>query len=902
MGIEPGIRLGPYEIVSAIGAGGMGEVYRARDGRLNRDVALKVLPEAFSRDPQRMARFEREARLLASLNHPNIAAIYGLEESDSAPALVMELVEGPTLADRIRAGPIPLDEALPIARQIADALEFAHDNNVIHRDLKPANIKVKADGSVKVLDFGLAKAMSEEMSETDMSNSPTLSIAATQQGVILGTAAYMSPEQARGRKVDRRTDIWAFGVVLYEMLTGRQAFGGEDVSLAMASVMKSDPEWNRLPQEISPTLRNVLQRCLQKDPKQRLRDMGDVRLALDGAFETGKVAHAEAGAAAGARSIGRAALLLSTGALLLGGVIAGIAGWMIKPEPTAARLVTRFAYDLPQGQQFNNIGRTVMALSPDGSRFVYNTLQGLYLRSMDQLDAHLIPGTEASLTNPFFSPDGQWIGYWQGQLKKIAIGGGAALNIGPATNPYGVSWALDNTIFFAQPEGIRRVSANGGTPELVIKAGEGEQMDGPQLLPGGEWVLFAVKKGNVGWDEAHIVVQSLKTKERRDIWQGGSDAHYVSSGHIVYALNDNLFAIPFDLSKLSAKGSPIPVAQGIFRALSGLTASANYGVSDSAESLVYVNGSEGSVTISWMDREGNFTPLRKTVSHYSDLAFSPDGKRLAVTDGSYFSGDKADIWIDDLERDSLTRLTFNGASRYPFWTPDGQRIVYASLDNGVLNLWWTRADGSGGPQRLTESSVDRFPGSWRPDGKILAFFQRTESNNDILTLPIEGDEKSGWKPGQAVPFANSRFQEILPAFSPDGRWLAYTSDESGRLEVYVRPFPGPGGKWQVSTGGGLKPMWSPNGKELFYNTVDNNKIMVASYTASADTFRAGTPQLWSASQFTSVGQTFNNSLHPDGKRFAVLKTADTGVPATVRVNIVLNWLEELKQRAPAGKK
>jgi Tol biopolymer transport system component len=294
--------------------------------------------------------------------------------------------------------------------------------------------------------------------------------------------------------------------------------------------------------------------------------------------------------------------------------------------------------------------------------------------------------------------------------------------------------------------------------------------------------------------------------------------------------------------------------------------------------------------------------LRKTVGHYSDLAFSPDGKRLAVTDGYYFSGDKADIWIDDLERDSLTRLTFNGTSRYPFWTPDGQRIVYASLDNGVLNLWWTRADGSGGPQRLTESGVDRFPGSWRPDGKILAFFQRTESNNDILTLPIEGDEKSGWKPGQPVPFANSRFQEILPAFSPDGRWLAYTSDESGRLEVYVRPFPGPGGKWQVSTGGGLKAMWSPNGKELFYNTLDNNKIMVASYTASADTFRAGTPQLWSAGQFTSVGQTFNNSLHPDGKRFAVLKTADTGVPTTVRVNIVLNWLEELKQKAPAGKK
>ena len=782
--------------------------------------------------------------------------------------------------------------------QMAEALEYAHDNNYSPRS-QTGQHQSHARRYSETARFRVGESISNSGTETDRRTRPR-SPSRPRVGVILGTAAYMSPEQAKGKSVGRRADIWAFGVVLYELLAGKELFSGETVADTMASVMKEEPRFDELPSNTPSAIRTLLRRCLDKNLRRRLSHIAEARLTLEDVLSG--AASAEAGPPTPIRRLALPGISVLAGVALLAAAIAGIAGWMIKPEPTAARLVTRFAYDLPQGQQFNNIGRTVMALSPDGSRFVYNTIQGLYLRSMDQLDAHLIPGTEASLTNPFFSPDGQWIGYWQGQLKKIAIGGGAALNIGPATNPYGVSWALDNTIFFGQPEGIRRVSANGGTPELVIKAGEGEQMDGPQLLPGGEWVLFAVKKGNVGWDEAHIVVQSLKTKERRDIWQGGSDAHYVSSGHIVYAHNDNLFAIPFDLSKFSAKGSPIPVAQGIFRAISGLTASANYGVSDSAESLVYVNGSEGSVTISWMDREGNFTPLRKTVGHYSDLAFSPDGKRLAVTEGSYFSGDKADIWIDDLERDSLTRLTFNGTSRYPFWTPDGQRIVYASLDSGVLNLWWTRADGSGGPQRLTESSVDRFPGSWRPDGKILAFFQRTESNNDILTLPIEGNEKSGWKPGQAVPFANSRFQEILPAFSPDGRWLAYTSDESGRLEVYVRPFPGPGGKWQVSTGGGLKAMWSPNGKELFYNTLDNNKIMVASYTASADTFRAGTPQLWSAGQFTSIGQTFNNSLHPDGKRFAVLKMADTGVPATVRVNIVLNWVEELKQKAAAGKR
>lgn len=898
MAIPAGARLGPYEVLSAIGAGGMGEVYRARDSKLGRDVALKVLPSAFVADAERMARFEREARLLAALNHPNIAAIYGLEESAGMPALVMELVEGPTLADRIATGPIPLDEALPIAEQIAEALEYAHERGVIHRDLKPANIKVKADGTVKVLDFGLAKALTDDPAAIDMNNSPTLTIGATMQGVILGTAAYMSPEQAKGKPVDRRADIWAFGALVYEMLTGEELFRGETVADTMASAMKEEPALEKLPSNTPPPIRSLLRRCLDKNLRRRLSHIAEARMIIEDVLS---------GAAGGEERprapIGRLALpgiSVMVGVALLAAAIAGIAAWILKPPPTTTPLVSRFAYDLPQGLQFNNIGRTVIALSPDGSRFVYNSSQGLYLRSMDQLDAHLIPGTEASLTNPFFSPDGQWIGYWQdGQLKKIAISGGAAVTICPATNPYGVSWMPDNTIFFAQPEGIRRVSGNGGMPELVIKAGESEQIDGPQLLPGGEWVLFAVQKGTLGWDEAHIVVQSLKTKERRDVWPGGSDAHYVSTEHIVYALKDGLFAIPFDLATLSVRGSATPVTQGIFRAVTGMTASANYGVSDSAASLVYVNSSEGSVTISWMDREGNFTPIRKSVGHYADLALSPDGKRLAVTTAD---AGKTDIWIDDLERDSLTRLTFNGSSHYPFWTPDGRRIVYASLDNGVSNLWWTRADGSGEPQHLTESGANLFPGSWRPDGKVLAFFQRIGAKNDIFTLTMEGDEKSGWKPGQPVPFANSRFQEILPAFSPDGRWLAYTSDESGQLEVYVRPFPGPGGKWQVSTGGGVKCIWSPNGKELFYNTLDNTRIIVASYTASGGTFRAGTPQLWSTGQFTSVGQTFNNSLHPDGKRFAVLKAVDTGASNTPRVNIVLNWFEELKQKAPAGKK
>jgi Tol biopolymer transport system component/tRNA A-37 threonylcarbamoyl transferase component Bud32 len=894
--LSSGAKLGTHEIRAMIGAGGMGEVYQAHDTKLGRDVAIKVLPEQFARDPERLARFQREAKMLAALNHPNIAAIYGLEQSGGTHYLVMELVEGPTLAERIRGGAIPIDEALPLARQIADAVEYAHDKNVIHRDLKPANIKVTAEGTVKVLDFGLAKAMSAEIAEADMSNSPTLSMAATRQGIILGTAAYMSPEQAKGKSVDRRADVWAFGAVLFEMLTGRQAFGGEDITEVLASVVKSEPAFDALPSNTPSTIRILLRRCLEKNVRQRLRDVGEARILLEGVL-AGGMADEPAGSAV-TRPLGRPALAFGLSTLLLGAAIAGITAWTLKPAPPMARPISRFEYDLPQSQLFRNTGRAVMALSPDGSRFVYNTTQGLYLRSMDQLDARLIPGTEGVLINPFFSPNGQWVGYFQdNQLKKIAISGGAAVTICPASNPYGVTWAPDSTIFFAQPEGIRRVSANGGTPALIIPSQEGEQFDGPQLLPGGEWVMFVVEKRGASWDDAQIVIQSLMTKERRDVWQGGSDARYLSTGHIVYALGDNLFAIPFDLATLSVKGSPVPVAEGLFRA--AVTASVNYGVSDGAGSLVYVSGAQAGRLISWMDREGKFTPLRKTSGTYNNLAFSPDGKRLAM---EIRDGTKTDIWTYELERDTLTRLTFGGTNDYPFWTPDGQRIVYSSQDKGgPPNLWWIRADGGGAPERLSESKSPQFFGSWRPDGKVLAFMQvNPETSYDIMTLSVEGDEKSGWKPGEPKPFLNSRFTEVTPAFSPDGRWLAYASAESGFPEVYVRPFPGPGGKWQISNGGGVRPEWSRNGRELFYSTVGDTQVMVASYSASGDSFRADKPQLWSPGQFAATGNSANFVLDPDGKRFAGFVDATSS--GTTHIDIVLNWLEELKRRVPTAQR
>jgi Tol biopolymer transport system component len=894
--IQPGTRLGPYEVLSAIGAGGMGEVYRAHDTLLNRDVALKVLPEAFSRDIERMARFEREAKLLASLNHPNIAAIYGLEISGPIRALVMELVEGPTLADRIRAGAIPIDEALPIARQIADAVEYAHDKNVIHRDLKPANIKVKEDGTVKVLDFGLAKAMSEEVAEADMANSPTLSMAATRAGVILGTAAYMSPEQAKGKSVDRRTDVWAFGAVLYEMLTGKQAFAGEDITEVLAAVVMREPTFDMLPAKTPSAVRGLLRRCLEKNPKRRLAHIAEARILLEDVLSGAVMA--EAVMAGDNRTLGRPALLLSIGTGVLAAAIAGMVAWTFKPAPATPHPVSRFDYDVPQNLPFRNAGRVVMALSPDGSRFVYNTTQGLYLRSMDQLEARLIPGTEATTINPFFSPDGQWVGYWQeSQLKKIAISGGAPTNICAAQSPLGVNWAPDNTILFGQTDGIRRVSADGGTPELVIKPGEGEQVSGPQLLPGGEWVLFAVSKGATNWDEATIVVQSLKTQERREVWRGGSDARYVSTGHIVYALGGDLFAIPFDLDSLKVNGGPVSLVQGVLRALA--TDGANYGISDDG-AMVYVVGGAAVNTTSlvWVDRTGKEEAVAAPPQGYFYPRIAPDGQRAAV---SIVGGGQ--IWLYDLRRNTLTRWTFEGNVNYnATWTPDGQRIAFISDKAGPLDIHWQRADGSGGSERLTTSQDNQAPSSWSPDGLLLAFSDvAPKTGYDIWVMPMGDTTADSGQERKPKVFLQTPFNETSPRFSPDGHWLAYVSNESGRNEVYVQPYPGPGGKYQISTDGGTEAVWNPNGREIFYRSGDK---MMAVEVTTGSTFSIGQSKVLFQGPYLPTPTTFPNyDVSLDGRRFLMVKNAaGQGQSASAQIVVVQNWIEELKRRVPTGTK
>ncbi len=911
MPLSAGTKLGSYEVLAQIGAGGMGEVYQAHDTKLARDVAIKVLPEAFAHDPERLSRFQREAKMLAALNHPNIATIHGLEQSGGTSYLVMELVPGETLQERVkRDGPVPIEEALAMAKQIAEALEAAHEKGIIHRDLKPANVKVTPEDKVKVLDFGLAKAFAGDTSTEDMGNSPTLSMAATMQRVILGTAAYMSPEQARGKAVDKRTDIWAFGCVVYELLTGKQAFHGEDITEILAAIVLKEPAFDALPANISPSIRVLLQRCLRKDRRQRTPDAATIRIEIEDAIAAPGTAVVPTTAPA-TRVWGERVAWWAAAALALIAIALAIGFVLRAPKPLQPmRLSAEIGAD---ASLYTEFGASTI-LSPDGTRLALvatgsDQKQHIYIRSLDQLQAAVLSGTE-NARDPFFSPDGQWIGFFaDSKLKKISVQGGAAVTLCDVTSDRGGSWGDDGSIVFTPDNRgtLFKVSSAGGTPQplatLDKQTGENTQR-WPQVLPGSKTVLFTSSDtgGTVGaFDDADIVAYSTASGQRKKLLHGGFYARYLPSGQVVYMHEGTLFAVPFDLKRLEVTGQPAPILEGVLTV--PLYAGAQFSFSETG-SLAYVPGRSGGVNVSiyWMDREGKFTPLREIPGDYRNPALSPDGKLLALDIGD---AKRRDIWVYEWERDALTRMTFAGETNaYPVWTPDGKRIVYSSREkSGTYNLWWIRADGAGAAQRLTESKNPQYATSWRPDGKFLAFHEiNTSTGVDVMTMPIEGDEKSGWKPGEPKPFVNSAFTEAEPAFSPDGRWLAYGSNESGSYEVYVRPFPGAGGKWQVSTGAGVYPKWSRNGKELFYRTVDS-KIMVVTYTASDDSFHADKPQLWSPSQFTERGiGIYNFDLHLDGKRFAVLKTPGTEQNAAVnKVSFILNFFDEIRRKFPPGK-
>ena len=731
-----------YYVQAKIGVGGMGEVYRATDSRLGRDVALKLLPEKFARDTERMARFEREAKVLASLNHPNIASIYGLEESNGARALVMELVEGVTLAERIKKAPLPLDEALPFAKQIAEGLEYAHERGIIHRDLKPANVKVRLDGQVKILDFGLAKAFEEETSEGEIENSPTLSAVATRMGVLLGTAAYMSPEQARGKRVDRRADIWAFGCVLYEMLAGRGAFSGETTSDILACVIRAEPNWTCLPTSVPLRIRELSRRCLQKDPKQRLRDIGDARIAIEDAL-SGRPQEAEA-LKEGAihRPVWRRLVPWAAGILLAALASAGV--WELRPRGPAAQIV-HFSFGPPAGDSlvFPPFGYTSLAISPDGTNVAYVVRHGgtpqLCLRRMDQSEATLLKGTEDG-DEPFFSPDGQWVGFFaEGKLKKISVLGGSPVTLCDAPTARGGTWTQDNAIILAPSiaSALMRVSATGGTPQPFTRLDSGNDEithRWPQVLPGGKAVVYA---RGVEFNSATIAVASLKSGAAKTLPIQGGYPRYITGGYLVFEREEGLYAVPFDLERLEVTGSPFPVLQVQAASASG---AAGFAISETG-SLVYVPLVETAAKLAWMNRKGVLEPLQAPGRDYLGIRLSPDGKRVVMV---IPEKGLPDIWMYDISRGTLTRLTFGGGDfNSPVFSPDGQRIAFSRLKDSRFSILAKPADGSGSEETLLPPQSFRGnPASWSPDGKFLAYTYFGHAGKaELWALPLEGERK-----------------------------------------------------------------------------------------------------------------------------------------------------------------
>ena len=905
MSIDPGTTLGPYSVTAKIGEGGMGEVYRARDTKLDRDVALKVLPEAFTQDPDRLARFEREAKVLASLNHPNIAAIYGLEEADGTRALVLELVEGPTLADRISKGPIPLDEALPIAKQIAEALEAAHEAGVIHRDLKPANIKVKDDGTVKVLDFGLAKAFQPDASDPGLSQSPTISLtaAATQMGMVLGTAAYMAPEQASGKVVDKRADVWAFGVVLYEMLTGTRPFVGDDVSKTLARVIDREPDWSALPENVPPVLSNFLRRCLQKNPKKRIRDIGDVSLALEGAFETTVSAPSETGVAP-TRPVWQRPIPIGFVLLVSTGLVGLVVWSMMRAESGDLMRFTIVPSAPLSGSGLDND----LAISRDGTQIVYAAFDPsgapqLYLRPVDQLVEAPLRGGEGGEAH-FFSPDGEWVGFVANNttLRKTSIFGGPPVTLAESTGRIrGASWGSDDQIVFGVGgEGLARVSAGGGEPDVLTTPDPelGERTHSwPFIIPGREAVLFVTSTG-LTLTTGQLAVLDLTSGEVTQLGLAGLSPHYVSTGHLVYAdLDGTMRGVPFDVTSLEVTGSPIPMVEGVRVKISG---AANISIAENGR-LVYAAGAGPAIlgnSLAWVDRAGREEPITAPAELYAYPRISPDGSRVALD----ARGEDDNIWIWDLAQETRTRLIVgDSGGQYPVWAPDGEHVAYQSDGN----IYWKASNNTGTPELLAGApGTEGGQGSpstyfFTPDGTALVFRDEgntSEIEDDLVMIAIDD--------GEPIWRLAGDFNERNAELSPDGRWMAYQSDESGEWQIYVRPFPQvEEDQVQVSNNGGIKPLWSRDGRELFYvqRGAAPELISVSVESNESDrTFAFGDREaILNWPYFTAPeGRTYDVS--PDGQQFLVIKGAgdDPTNSAQPKITVVLNWFQELEERVP----
>lgn len=885
--LTSGTRIGPYVIESLIGRGGMGEVYRAHDSRLKRDVALKLLPDSVAADADRLARFEREAHVLAALNHPHIAAIHGLEDSGGTRALVMELVEGPTLAERLAGGPIPPDEALPIARQIAEAIESAHEAGIIHRDLKPANIKVRPDGTVKVLDFGLAKALASDASSGSLLNSPTMTAPEmTDAGVILGTAAYMSPEQARGRAVDTRADIWAFGCVLYEMLSGVAAFSGDTMTDVIAAVVKNDPDWGALPAATPSSARRLLARCLQKDPRSRLRDIGDARLELDSHGQLDappSIVHPEtSGARRGlsALAVLTAALIVAlSGALLLN----GRANSNVAPQ-----LPTRLAVTFAAGAEMHlGLPRPSLAVSPDGRRIVYTAAGGpdppqLWIRELDQFAPTPLAGTR-NARMAMFSPDGRWIAFFaDGMLKKIPATSGPPAILCDAPGAMGGTWTSKDEIVFslgrqaAQDVGLWRVPAAGGQRQRIA----GGSLWYPDALPGGNAVVVTTDNRSAATSsDLTIAAVDLTSGRVTPLFDGGAYARYAPTGHLVYLREGSLVATPFDAATLTLGVERTPVVPGVY--VDPSLPGGNFALSTSGV-LAYApgDGSHFRRTVLLAGPE-NTRPLLDERRFYASARLSPDARRVAVGLRAW----KDEIWTVDIARATFTRIT-NGdmpATSAPVWSPDGRHIAFALSDRRASNLFWTTSDGSRPEERLTTSPYGQTANAFSPDGKFLVFSeQRPDTSSDLFVVSLDG--------GRAVrPLLQTRFGESAAAISPDGRLIAYQSDRSGRAEVYLAAFPAMTSPLQVSSDGGTNPVWARDGRRLYYNRgyfAANIEVVDVSSESGLNVSRAR-----SLGQFSVAGGVFD--VLPDGRLLFVSGTGNDGSVSELRV--VLNWFAELRQ-------
>ncbi len=893
----------------------MGEVFRARDTRLNRDVAIKVLPDSFASDPERLARLTREAQTLASLNHPNVAHIHGLEESGGVRALVMELVEGEDLSQRIARGPMPFDEALPIAKQIADALEAAHEHGIIHRDLKPANIHVRPDGTVKVLDFGLAKAMEPTgVASPSASQSPTITTPAmTQAGMILGTAAYMSPEQARGQSVDRRTDVWAFGCVLFEMLAGRSAFGGDTLSDTLASVLTRAPHWTALPAAVPSGVTRLIRRCLEKDLRRRLRDIGDARIEIEDALEAPA---RESIPAASTRAVSRRTAIGTLVGAAAGAAAVGV--FTLRGGRAAGgRDLMRFSIALPAGHFVTSSFLSRIALSPDGTHIACNAVfpnqinaertaasrGGILIRSIRELDWKPL-GEGVSPGSPFFSPDGQWVGVVQAveaqRLRKYAVSGGAPATLTTFSNsqPSGASWASNDVIYFVSstPGGIVRVSGQGGDPVEVcpIDFAKGERTHRtPHALPGGSAVLFAVATSeSESYDDASIAVFSADTGQRKVLVEGGLYPRYSRSGHVVYGRNGTLFAVPFDADRLQVTGQPSAVLEGVM--MSRNTGVANFDISASGD-LLYVPGKAdgGARTLHWVDRSGKTEKLPLQSRSYLHPRISPDGRRLAIE----VEGSSHDVFVYDFTSGVLTNLTADGISHWPVWSPDGKRIGYRSGPMGRFQLFQMPSDRSGQAQRLDTPATSASTESYDPSGRAIAYTDITYGRPaKVMVTSLDGSM-------QPQPLDDTRYAQGSPKFSPDGRWLAYCTNESGRPQVYVKGFP-TGAKIQISNDGGSDPVWRRDGRELFYR--DGDRMMAVPLSAS-DMFNAGRPEeLWrgpySHGMSSSCGapglSSSNYDVTPDGQRFLMIQDDAVAKTSSDKLVLVLGFAQELaRQRA-----